>query len=190
MTDAFSAIREELALPDVLERYGVTIERGNMAKCPFHDDRHPSAKIYPQRLHCFACSKSWDAVAFVGELFHLTPIDAARKLSDDFGLGLFETQLSAVERQRIEKDRELVRAFKEWWERARIAALWYENYLKAQFERSRPRNRSDGMSDYFCRIVQEQTRLERLLWLLEEGEAVSAIEHVRRTESTAAGKTG
>jgi len=36
-----------------------------MAKCPFHDDRHPSMGIKNNRFHCFACGAKGDVIDFV-----------------------------------------------------------------------------------------------------------------------------
>jgi hypothetical protein len=47
---------------DVLERHGVDVRWGRTARCPFHDDEHPSMSLYERagksRAHCYPCS--WD----------------------------------------------------------------------------------------------------------------------------------
>jgi hypothetical protein len=86
-------------MPTVAAAYGLNPERNGMVRCFSHDDRRASAKLYPGRLHCFACNKSWDAVALVGEMFGLAPIDSARRISSDFGLGLFPDRLHAAQQR-------------------------------------------------------------------------------------------
>ncbi len=39
-------------------------KKGNIC-CPFHDDKHPSASIKNNRLHCFACNETWDAIDII-----------------------------------------------------------------------------------------------------------------------------
>ncbi len=89
MNDVFDNIRERISIIEVIERCGLQIERGNKLKCFAHEDQHASVKVYPDHIYCFVCNKAWDAVGLVGELFELTPIEAAQKLDKDFGLNLF-----------------------------------------------------------------------------------------------------
>ena len=46
------------------ERYGLPVNRGGMACCPFHDDRTPSMKLYPDHFHCFGCGQAGDVFIF------------------------------------------------------------------------------------------------------------------------------
>ena len=71
----------------VAEGYGLEISRGGMALCPFHNERTPSAKIYPDALHCFGCGTHVDVIGFTQKMFGLDkPIDAVKKLNDDYAL--------------------------------------------------------------------------------------------------------
>jgi hypothetical protein len=38
-----------------------------MVCCPFHDDQHPSASIKNNKLHCFACNRTWGTIDFIME---------------------------------------------------------------------------------------------------------------------------
>jgi hypothetical protein len=86
--NCFEEIRNRLDIRMVTERYGIEIKRNNTCLCPFHNDHHPSAYIYPNAFHCFACNVHYDILGFVMELFGLSAIDAAKKLNDDFNLGI------------------------------------------------------------------------------------------------------
>lgn len=86
--NCFEEIRNRLDIRTVAERYGIRIKRNNTCLCPFHDDHHPSAHIYPNAFHCFTCNVHYDILGFVMELFGLSAIDAAKKLNDDFNLGI------------------------------------------------------------------------------------------------------
>jgi CHC2 zinc finger len=50
----------------VLERHGVAVRWGRIARCPFHPDEHPSMSLYERagksRAHCFPCDWSGDAL--------------------------------------------------------------------------------------------------------------------------------
>ena len=72
-------------MKEVAAHYGLVIDRGGMACCPFHEDKTPSMKVYEDHYHCFGCGEHGDATSYVARMFGLRQIDAARKLSEDFG---------------------------------------------------------------------------------------------------------
>lgn len=88
MMNCFEEIRNRLDIRKVAEYYGIEIKRNHTCLCPFHDDHHPSARIYPNAFHCFTCNVHYDVLGFAMALFNLSALDAARKLNDDFQLGI------------------------------------------------------------------------------------------------------
>jgi DNA primase len=42
-----SDIKQRLSIEKVLSHYGLQANRNNMLKCPFHEEKEPSLKIYP-----------------------------------------------------------------------------------------------------------------------------------------------
>ena len=68
------------------ERYGLPVNRGGMACCPFHDDRTPSMKLYPDHFHCFGCGQTGDVIDLTAQLTGLNARDAAGRLAADFGI--------------------------------------------------------------------------------------------------------
>ena len=88
MMNCFEEIRNRLDIRTVVEYYGIEIKRNNTCLCPFHDDHHPSVRIYPNAFHCFTCNVHYDVLGFAMALFNLSALDAARKLNDDFQLGI------------------------------------------------------------------------------------------------------
>lgn len=84
-TDIFCCVKQNVTARDAAERYGIKVSGNGMAQCPFHPDRTPSMKI-DARYHCFGCGADGDVINLVEQLFHVSPIDAARKLAEDFGI--------------------------------------------------------------------------------------------------------
>lgn len=82
----FETVKNEVIARQAAEQYGIAVNRQGMAKCPFHDDKHPSMKL-DKRFHCFGCGEDGDVIDFVGKLFGLSPKDAANKIMGDFGIG-------------------------------------------------------------------------------------------------------
>lgn len=83
----FEQVKSAVDMKTVAEGYGLHIDRGGMCICPFHEERTPSAKIYPDNLHCFGCGTHVDVIGFTQKIFGLDkPIDAVKKLNEDFCL--------------------------------------------------------------------------------------------------------
>lgn len=104
----------------VAEGYGLHINRAGICLCPFHEEKTPSAKIYPDALHCFGCGAHVDVISFTQKMFGLDkPIDAVKKLNQDFDLRLetgnvpTTTEMSEYQKRIAEK-----RAYEEWKKQA------------------------------------------------------------------------
>lgn len=78
-------IKQAVRMPDLAERYGVRVTRG-MCCCPFHGDKHPSMKIYPDGYHCFACGAHGDVISWVMEMDKISFPAACERLCGVFGL--------------------------------------------------------------------------------------------------------
>ncbi|OPY58115.1 MAG: DNA primase [Pelotomaculum sp. PtaU1.Bin035] len=77
-----------------------------MARCPFHEDRHPSLVVFGNGWKCFGCQEHGDGVDLVARLYNLRPIDAARTIARDFGLHVDVSQpISTDARRKIEQAR-------------------------------------------------------------------------------------
>ncbi|MBL7111796.1 MAG: toprim domain-containing protein [Bacteroidales bacterium] len=59
-------IKSRLTIHTVLNHYHLKADRGNMLRCPFHEEETASMRIYPDTnsFHCFGCGKSGDAIEF------------------------------------------------------------------------------------------------------------------------------
>ena len=81
----FETVREQIALPDAAQLYGISSRRGNV-RCIFHADNAPSMKLYDDHFHCFGCGAHGDVTDFTAQIYGLSKIEAARKLCSDFGI--------------------------------------------------------------------------------------------------------
>ena len=82
----FEAVKSIVTPRMAAEHFGLNVSRNGMVCCPFHDDRHPSMKLYEDHYHCFGCQANGDVIAFTSKLFGITPLEAAQKLAADFGI--------------------------------------------------------------------------------------------------------
>lgn len=85
----FETVKASVPLGRAAEHYGLTVSLSGMTRCPFHDDRHPSMKLYDDHYHCFGCQATGDVVALTAKLLSVTPMEAAQKLAADFGIREF-----------------------------------------------------------------------------------------------------
>ena len=82
----FEAVKSTVTPRIAAEHYGMTVARNGMVCCPFHDDRHPSMKLNEDYFYCFGCGAKGDVIEFTSKLFGITALEAAQKLSADFGI--------------------------------------------------------------------------------------------------------
>jgi len=76
---------EKPDLLTVMEREGIDVDRHGKFRCPFHDDRSPSGKVWPSsgRWRCFACDIGGDSIDFVMRRHGMLYAEALRYLGID-----------------------------------------------------------------------------------------------------------
>ena len=113
----FDEAKDSVTILDAVKLYIGEPNRAGFICCPFHHEKTPSMKLYDRNFHCFGCGAGGDVIDFVKMLFNLDPLEAVKKLNDDFRLGL---PLDRPEdREEIEKRRRTQQAqklFEEWKE--------------------------------------------------------------------------
>ncbi len=80
----FERVKAAVSVPEAALRYGLPYGRGSMARCPFHPDRTPSLRLYDDHYYCFGCHAHGDVISLTAALLGLTPVQAARRLAEDF----------------------------------------------------------------------------------------------------------
>lgn len=82
----FGKVKTAVNVKEAAERYGIRIERGSRALCPFHDDHTPSMKLNDDYFYCFTCQATGDVVDLTAKLFGCGKYEAAQRLASDFGI--------------------------------------------------------------------------------------------------------
>ena len=82
----YETIKTTVTMRQVAEHYGLEVNRNGMARCPFHNDRHPSLKLNENYFYCFGCGVTGDVIDFVAKLFGVSSYEAAKKIAFDFGI--------------------------------------------------------------------------------------------------------
>lgn len=87
-SNIFQDIKDRVDLKDLVRYYGLEVDRGGFACCPFHNERNPSFKVYEDHYHCFGCGEHGDHVDFVQKIYGLTNIEAAKRSVTTWGWDL------------------------------------------------------------------------------------------------------
>ena len=165
MDNVFSEIKSRLAMPEVARFYGLEMNRAGMACYPFHDDKSPSLKVYDDHFYCFGCGATGDQTGFVAKLFGLRQIDAAKKISEDFGLGLFDRNFAAPIKIAPNPKYEM----QKWISEARLTVKEYLTELYKWHRDYAPRNQDDEFHPLFVESLQKIDYIEYLRDILSRG---------------------
>ena len=181
--DLFAEIRERISAEEAARFYGLEISKGK-ARCIFHSDRHPSMSFRSGRFRCWACGASGTSLDLTMQLFGLSVTDAAKKLNDDFRLGLLVDREQTPEEKQAARERlELAReheAFEAWrcdfinrlncaYRRGHIALLSGREITDAEAEAVRRMAQAEHLADELTHgtpatqagIYRERRQIER-----------------------------
>ena len=145
LKNVFEDIRNMVAMSDVAKFYGLQISHSGMACCPFHDDKTPSMKIYKDNFYCFGCGSTGDCTGFVAKLFNISQMEAARKLSYDFGLRLFTQEIAVPVQIVLSPERE----YQQWLQNSRLSVSKYLNLLQEWRVKYMPNNSLENIHPHF-----------------------------------------
>ena len=117
----YEEIRKRVSPGDAARYYGFEPNRAGFICCPFHGEKTPSLKLYPDGFYCYGCGEGGSVIDFVAKLFGLDAKGSCRRLNRDFRLGLPlarpPTEQDRQEAEAREHAREARKLFTEWRER-------------------------------------------------------------------------
>ena len=79
----FAAVKESVTMQQAAELCGLDVRQG-VCPCPFHNEKTPSMKLYPDHYYCFGCHAHGDVIDLTAKMRNLSEMDAARLLADAF----------------------------------------------------------------------------------------------------------
>ncbi len=96
-------LKYSVSMRDVVEQYGIKVDRNGFCCCPFHKEKTGSMKIYKDSYHCFGCGESGDIFSFVQKMDSVDFKTAFKQLGGTYADGSdFQHRLF---RYRMEKRR-------------------------------------------------------------------------------------
>ena len=166
--------------------FGIEVNRGGMACCPFHDDKNPSMKLNEEYFYCFGCGATGDVIDFTARLYNLSPKEAAEKLAQDFGLA-YDSQApprrrhvrQKSEAQKFKEDRD--HAFRVLADYFHLLRKWETDYTpKTPEENPHPRfmeaiQKKDYVG-YLLDFFLENSPEEQKLWIAEHQSEIAKLE--------------
>lgn len=163
--NVFQDIKDRVDFKDLVRFYGLEVNRGGFACCPFHNEKTPSFKVYEDHYHCFGCGAHGDHIDFVQKLYHVTNIDAAKQISQDFGLRLFEKELATPINPILKEKNDLSR----WLKKAEQTISDYIDILNYWEKIYTPRSPIDKVSDKYLESIHNKAYAENFLQELTYG---------------------
>ena len=176
--DIFEEVKRRVPVPKAAERYGLQPNRAGFVRCPFHGEKTPSLKLWEDHWYCFGCHAHGSVIDLVGQLFELKPMEAARRLDGDFGLGLSrDSQWSEEDKALLRELRrfDAVRKAYEQWRREMLRKLCAVVRLGNQALQRPPETRTAEEDE----AVRWAPALEYWLEKLEEGDQEAQMEIFR-----------
>lgn len=99
-------IKRDHPMPEVVRQYGIEINHAGFCRCPFHNERTASMKIYAQSFYCFGCGAGGDVIDFVRLYERCDFKTAFRMLGGEFDNHTKKHALSAYKRDADKRTRE------------------------------------------------------------------------------------
>lgn len=159
-------IKQQTSMRDVLDMYGVQVNRHGFAHCPMPGhtgDREASFKVYEKDFHCYGCQAHGDIFNFVMLMDGCGFKEAFKKLGGGYAKPTAKSAFAAYHRKRDAERRERLKKKKhdEWLETVNYLK-WKEDLLKWALEEAKP----EPMSDYWCYLMNELQKVSGLLDIL------------------------
>ena len=170
----FIEIKNRVDIVDVAKRYGIKLNSSLKAKCPLHNEKTASFKIYKntQTFKCFGCGVGGDVVNLISKLCDVRPKRAAEIIDSDYGLNLFDKpiKMSRYEQIIMAQKKEAIELEKKKQQESR------SNYWDVLSEWKRlddnkrtytPKNVDEDLHELFIEALQKLSYQEHLLDIAE-----------------------
>ena len=149
-------IKQSVSMREVVERYGIHIDKKGFCCCPFHKEKTASMKIYKSSYNCFGCGANGDVFSFLMGMEHCDfktaykSLGGSYKQQSDHQRNLYHYHLQKRKEDEIKRLQRIEQEKKEVTEEIRMQKLF--------------KKLSPVFSDDWCEAVN---RLEYLFYKLE-----------------------
>lgn len=157
----YRRVKESVTMLQAAAFCGLKADKKGMCLCPFHHDKNPSMKIYPdgKGFYCFTCGAGGDQIGLVARFYGTNNYEAAKRLA-----AAFCVPVHAPETYREKREAALKRQRQQEAERFKCRALlWLRMYRILLCEARR-----DPGNPHFYEGIQRLDYVEYLTGCLEE----------------------
>lgn len=105
-SEAVDLIKRSVSMRDVLQHYGLEVNRAGYCNCPFHNEKTASMKVYDNGFFCFGCQTGGDVISFTMQYTGLDFKGACAELATAFNLNIDCEPTEAHRRELTEKQTE------------------------------------------------------------------------------------
>lgn len=124
--ELYAKVKSAVSMTQAAEYCGIQPNRAGLCVCPFHKDKNPSLRIYPngKGFYCFSCGVGGDQISFLARYRDISNYEAAKELAAAFQVPIHEpvTYREKREAEKARKKRIEIESFK------RHAKLWMRMY--------------------------------------------------------------
>ena len=119
-------------------------------------------KIYDDHFYCFSCQCGGDAIHLVGQLFSLTPLEAAKKLQSDFGIADVKFDREQYKKECNTRMQQLLKEkeFESWKHNTYLLLTDYCSLLQKWREKYVPKTLDEPLKDEYIVSLQELEKME------------------------------
>lgn len=133
--DPVTEVKARLPIEELVQRYCQLKKagRGYRALCPFHQDKHPSLLVSPDKgiAYCFACQSGGDIFSFYQKIEGVDFPQALRDLAERTGVTLKES-LPRVKQDEKERARACLEAASHYYQEQVRGAEHVRSYLRSR----------------------------------------------------------
>ena len=61
-------LKQNIPMCQIVEQYGIKLDRKGFCCCPFHKEKTASMKVYKDSYYCFGCGESGDIFSFIQKM--------------------------------------------------------------------------------------------------------------------------
>ena len=171
MPNIFQAVKAAVPVPAAAERYGLQIRRCGMVRCPFHEDRTPSMKIYDDHFYCFGCQAHGDVTDLTARLLGLQNYEAACKLAQDFSVNVDAPVVVPVHSEIRRFENDLLKCQRVLSVYLRLLERWRDEYEPAD-----PNSEPDDRYTEYCQMYSTIDYLTELLIVGDQEQRTRAVD--------------
>ena len=90
-------------IEDILNYYSLSKNRYNMYSCIKHEDKHPSASVKNNKLHCFSCGNYFTTIDIVSQMESIGDIRECARRVLDISSNIYIDSVSVLNKDKINK---------------------------------------------------------------------------------------